>query len=57
MEKSCKKQLDKEVMIMGFFTSFVGYVVKAAVFAVLAWAGIVLGKKYRDKKDSQKANQ
>lgn len=42
---------------MGFFTSFVGYVVKAAVFAVLAWAGIVLGKKYRDKKDSQKANQ
>jgi hypothetical protein len=42
---------------MGFLTSFVGYVVKAAAFAVLAWAGIVLGKKYRDKKDSQKANQ
>ncbi len=41
---------------MGFLTSFVGYVVKAAVFAFLAWAGIVLGKKYRDKKDSQKAN-
>lgn len=42
---------------MGFLSSFLGYAVKAAVFAVLAWAGIVLGKKYRDKKDSRKADQ
>ncbi len=42
---------------MGFVSSFIGYSVKAAIFAAVAWAGIVLGKKFRDKKDSQKTNQ
>lgn len=42
---------------MGFVSSLIGYVGKAAVFAAVAWAGIVLGKKFRDKKDSQKTNQ
>ncbi|MGN0158052.1 MAG: hypothetical protein ACI39W_02765 [Brotaphodocola sp.] len=35
--------------------SFLGYAVKAVVFAALAYAGIVLGKKFRDKKDAEKA--
>lgn len=42
---------------MGFLSSFISSVVKAAVFALVAYAGIVLGKKFRDKKDSQKADQ
>lgn len=36
-------------------TSFIGYTFKAIVFGCLAYAGIVLGKKYRDKKDAAKA--
>ena len=34
---------------MAFFAQLIFYVIKAAFFAVLAYAGIVLGKKYRDK--------
>ena len=39
---------------MAFFAQLIFYVIKAAFFAVLAYAGIVLGKKYRAKKDLQK---
>lgn len=35
--------------------SFLGYTVKALVFAVLAYAGIICGKKFRDKRDAEKA--
>lgn len=35
--------------------SFLGYTFKALVFAVLAYAGIICGKKFRDKKDADKA--
>lgn len=35
--------------------SFVGYSIKAIIFAVVAYAGIMCGKKYRDKKDASKA--
>lgn len=35
---------------MGFVSSLIGYAGKAAVFAAVAWAGIVLGKKFRDKR-------
>ena len=36
-------------------TSFLGYTVKAICFAAIAYAGILCGKKYRDKKDADKA--
>lgn len=35
--------------------SFLGYSVKVVIFAVIAYAGIICGKKYRDKKDAAKA--
>lgn len=35
--------------------SLIGYTFKAIVFAVIAYVGILLGKKYRDKKDAEKA--
>ena len=35
--------------------SFAGYALKAAVFALIAFAGIICGKKFRDKKDAGKA--
>ena len=47
----------RRLLQMGFVSSLIGYAGKAAVFAAVAWAGIVLGKKFRDKKDSQKTNQ
>lgn len=34
---------------------FLEYGVKAVVFAALAYAGIVFGKKFRDKKDAERA--
>lgn len=40
---------------MEFFANFIFYAVKAAIFAALAYAGIIFGKKYRDKKDLQKS--
>lgn len=35
--------------------SFVGYAFKVIVFAVIAYAGIILGKKFRDSRDAGKA--
>lgn len=35
--------------------SFLGYSVKALIFAGIAYAGIICGKKFRDKKDAEKA--
>lgn len=35
--------------------SFLGYTIKVVIFATVAYAGILCGKKFRDKKDSQKA--
>ena len=35
--------------------SLIGYTFKAIVFAVIAYAGIILGKKFRDSKDAGKA--
>ncbi len=35
--------------------SLVEYTVKAVIFGVLAYAGIVCGKKFRDKKDAERA--
>lgn len=35
--------------------SFVEYGVKAIILGVLAYAGIICGKKFRDKKDAEKA--
>ncbi|MCI9282667.1 MAG: hypothetical protein HFG56_05180 [Lachnospiraceae bacterium] len=39
-----------EVMI-----SLLGYTFKAIVFAGIAYAGIILGKKFRDSKDAGRA--
>ena len=36
-------------------TSLIGYTVKAVIFAALAYAGIICGKKFRDKKDAESA--
>lgn len=41
---------------MAVAANFIFYAVKAVAFAAIAYAGIVLGKKYRDKKDLQKNN-
>lgn len=35
-------------------TSFLGSIVKAICFAAIAYAGIICGKKFRDKKDANK---
>ena len=35
--------------------SFFQYGVKAVIFAAIAYAGIICGKKFRDKKDAKKA--
>lgn len=35
--------------------SFVSNAIKAICFAVIAYAGIIGGKKLRDKKDAEKA--
>lgn len=35
--------------------SFVSLALKAVIFAAIAYAGIICGKKYRDKKDAGKA--
>jgi membrane protein implicated in regulation of membrane protease activity len=37
--------------------SFIGYVVKVVIFAAIAFAGIMCGKKLRDKNDAKKAAQ
>ena len=31
-------------------TSFIGYTLKAVIFAVIAYAGIICGKKFRDSR-------
>lgn len=40
---------------MAIVANFIYYVIRVACFAALAFGGIVLGKKYRDKKDLQKS--
>ena len=40
----------------GFFSSLIATGVKAVIFAVLAYAGIILGKKFRDSRDAKKAS-
>ena len=40
----------------GFFSSLIANGVKAVIFAVLAYAGIILGKKFRDSRDAKKAS-
>ncbi|MGL5434130.1 MAG: hypothetical protein ACRDBO_01855 [Lachnospiraceae bacterium] len=35
--------------------SFIGYTFKVICFAVIAYAGIICGKKFKDKKDAQNA--
>jgi hypothetical protein len=48
----------QEVILMATVAvSFIGYVVKAVIFAVIAFAGIMCGKKLRDKNDAKKAAQ
>ena len=42
---------------MAVLANLIYYAVKAAIFAALSYAGIVLGKKFRDKKDLQKADK
>lgn len=36
--------------------SLLTYTIKAVVFMALAYAGIICGKKFRDKKDAEKAD-
>lgn len=40
---------------MAVLASLIFYAGKAAVFAALAWAGILLGKKYRHKRKIQQS--
>ncbi len=39
---------------MAIVTSFAGYVIKVVIFAAIAYAGIICGKKFRDKNDAKK---
>lgn len=41
---------------MAVAANFIFYAVKAVLFGAIAYAGIVMGKKYKDKKDLQKSN-
>ncbi len=41
--------------MMEVMGSLLGYGLKVVIFAVIAYAGIMGGKKFRDKKDAQKA--
>ncbi len=41
---------------MAVVANFIFYAVKAVLFGAIAYAGIVMGKKYKDKKDLQKSN-
>ena len=34
--------------------SFIGYTVKAVIFAAIAYAGIICGKKFRDSRTEKK---
>ncbi len=36
-------------------TSFAGYTLKAVIFGVIAYAGIICGKKLKDKKVASQA--
>lgn len=36
-------------------SSFIEYTIKAVVFGLLAYAGILCGKKFRDSRDDKKA--
>ena len=40
---------------MAVLANLIFFAVKAAIFAGIAYAGVVLGKKYRQKKDLQKS--
>lgn len=37
---------------MAFLASFIQYTIKAIILAIVAGAGIFLGKKLRDRKDA-----
>lgn len=39
---------------MAVLANLIYYGIKAAVFAALAYAGIMLGKKFRDNRESEK---
>ena len=41
---------------MAILVNFIYYAIRVACFAALAFGGIVLGKKYRKKKDLQNSN-
>ena len=45
----------EEFTMAAIATSLIGYTVKAVIFAALAYAGIICGKKFRDKKDAERA--
>ena len=45
----------EEVIMAAIVTSLIGYTVKAVIFAALAYAGIICGKKFRDKKEADRA--
>lgn len=35
--------------------SFFGYTIKVVCFGIVAYVGIICGKKFRDKKDAEKS--
>ena len=45
----------EKVIMAAIATSLIGYTVKAVIFAALAYAGIICGKKFRDKKEADRA--
>lgn len=42
-------------IMANIMVSLIGYTFKAVVFAAIAYAGIILGKKFRDSKDAGRA--
>lgn len=44
---------EKEAFMSAFLASFIQYAVKFIILAAIALAGIVCGKKFRDKRNNQ----
>lgn len=47
----------QEVLKMAVIISFIGYSIKVVIFAAIAYAGILCGKKFRDRNDAKKAGR
>lgn len=50
----CLFERKEENSMSAIAASFIGYTVKAVIFAAVAYAGIICGKKFRDSRTEKK---